>query len=357
MSFWIWQIKGIFVFGFSVFGSLLAHHLFRDETAVFAHARVRARLPWDFVLFAFTTFTRRVVESHQSKVKQPCSLMCVEELFCPLATLFWRVLLKYVRKCCVTSWYIVGYIGSLWRSWKQKVKNCCNVRVRVRARTPVLTSSSSQFSAFLTCPPFCPNFFPWMRVLLVVTIALLLNISLHRCNRFSPNYAEKCPTFTQKNSDVLPRISEISPKMSENFFEFSDCLGAQSPKSPSLALFSPRLFCLSPSPPYALLLPNYDPNWGIMGKFPNFWAIQGRSRPLLQCKLSYQSNHHSPIYHIWRGVVQSLFFCVSWKSHYSCFLKRNNQRFWQMWRLIWAFMRKWVGIYHEKCYICKAFLL
>ncbi len=107
-----------------------------------------------------------------------------------------------------------------------------------------------------------------MRVLLVVTIALLLNISLHRCNRFSPNYAEKCPTFTQKNSDVLPRISEISPKMSENFFEFSDCFGAQSPISPSLALFSPRLFCLSPSPPYALLLPNYDPNWGIMGKFP-----------------------------------------------------------------------------------------
>ena len=63
----------------------------------------RARLPWDFVLFAFTTFTRGVVESHQSKVKQPCSLMCVEELFCPLATHFSRVLLKYVRKYCVTS--------------------------------------------------------------------------------------------------------------------------------------------------------------------------------------------------------------------------------------------------------------
>ena len=157
MSFWIWQIKGIFVFGFSVFGSLLAHHLFRDETAVFAHARVRARLPWDFVLFAFTTFTRRVVESHQSKVKQPCSLMCVEELFCPLATHFWRVLLKYVWKYRVTSWYIVGYMGCLWRLWKQKVQNSWCVRVRVRVRKPVLTSSSSRFSAYLCISPSLRN--------------------------------------------------------------------------------------------------------------------------------------------------------------------------------------------------------
>ena len=122
--------------------------------------RVYARLPWDFVLFAFTTFTRRVVESHQSKVKQPCSLMCVEELFCPLATHFWRVLLKYVRKYRVTSWYIVGYMGCLWRLWKQKVQNSWCVRVRVRVRKLILTSSSSLFSAYLCLSPSLRNLSP-----------------------------------------------------------------------------------------------------------------------------------------------------------------------------------------------------
>ena len=72
----MWQIKGIFVFGFSVFGLLLAHHLFRDETAVFAHARVRARLPWDFALFAFTTFTRELVGRRKSGLNSPyCSML------------------------------------------------------------------------------------------------------------------------------------------------------------------------------------------------------------------------------------------------------------------------------------------
>ena len=160
-------------------------------------------------------------------------------------------------------------------------------------------------------------------------------------------------------SKELRRFTENLGELSQNVGELFWILRLFWCAIPHISLrlvFAP-LFCLISSPPYALLLPNYAPNWGIMGKFPIFWAIQGRSRPLLQCKLSYQSNHHSPIYHIWRGLVLSRFLCLSWKSHYSCFLKRNNQRFWQMWRLIWAFMRKWVGIYYEKCYICKAFLL
>ena len=111
----------VFLFLAFQFSVCCLHTIFLGMRRQSLLTRVYARLPWDFVLFAFTTFTRRVVESHQSKVKQPCSLMCVEELFCPLATHFWRVLLKYVRKYCATSWYIVGYMGCMWRLWKQKV--------------------------------------------------------------------------------------------------------------------------------------------------------------------------------------------------------------------------------------------
>lgn len=55
-----------------------------------------------------------------------------------------------------------------------------------------------------------------MRVLSVVTIALLLNIGLHRWNTNSPNYAEKCPTFTQKK---LRRFTENLGDFSKNVGE------------------------------------------------------------------------------------------------------------------------------------------
>ena len=141
--------------------------------------------------------------------------MCVEELFCPLATHFWRVLLKYVRKYCVTSWYLVGYIGNLWRLWKQKVQNCCNVRVRVRARKPVLTSSSSQFSAFL-----------------YVSSPLYYLLSLNACtvgchNRLTPQH--RFAPLEYEFSELRRKMSDFYSKklrrFTENLGDFSKNVG------------------------------------------------------------------------------------------------------------------------------------
>jgi hypothetical protein len=73
----MWQIKGVFVFGFVVCGSLFAQHLFSDESAVFAHARVCARLPRDFVLFAFTTFTRELGDHPKTGLNGDCCSMSI----------------------------------------------------------------------------------------------------------------------------------------------------------------------------------------------------------------------------------------------------------------------------------------
>lgn len=144
------------------------------------------------------------------------------------------------------------------------------MRVRVRARRPVLTSSSSQFSAFL-----------------YVSSPLYYLLSLNACtvgchNRLTPQhrfapleyefselrrkmsdfYSKKTPTFYRESRRFLQKCRRT--------FLNSPIVWVRNPPYLSPSLSFRTLFCLSPSPPYALLLLNYDPNWGIMGKFPIF---------------------------------------------------------------------------------------
>lgn len=83
----MWQIKGACVFGFSVFGLLLAHHLFRDETAVFAHARVRAP-SLGFCAFCFHNLHRflcntLVANNLRLLFGQLLTIQAHTALFCP----------------------------------------------------------------------------------------------------------------------------------------------------------------------------------------------------------------------------------------------------------------------------------
>ena len=88
-------------------------HCLRSFTLTFfeavSHARVHARLPWDFHFFAFTTFTRVLFQTRKIGLRKSTDISARNLEIAPLFKEELDDLLKYVRKVFVTTWYKERY--------------------------------------------------------------------------------------------------------------------------------------------------------------------------------------------------------------------------------------------------------